>query len=562
MVKVFSYRTTVGAKVSDSRIVFIHISFAWFSLCIDACTTVVVAFSRCIKADIQVHFILIRENFQERKMIGEFVTVLAIVFLLVVLAIECWKVWLNETKLKAFHHVRGYPVIGKAIALVGKNNEQIFKEFSSHTDDLCYTWLGPVLIFHAGSPKDFQSILTSENFLKKAFPYEFLYNRTGILTSEPHIWKQHRRALNPTLGPKMVSSFIPIFNEKFQKMCDLMERKLGGTVDMHNTMFKAAIDTILSASYGINWTMQNKRGDDIHEVIIQIMLGLQKRIQRIWLWNPIYKFTGEFKQEFSKFLKFYQFNRSALETKKMELAEKLVNGEDELELAKESNSLNYLQKCLILQRQGVFSDENVEEEMDTIFVGSVDTSAITTTGILLMLAIHSEYQDRVVDELREIFADADEPVTQEHISKMNFLELVIKEAMRFFPIAPIIGRECTADFPIGGGIIPKGSQVFLNMIGMNKNPAFWGENAGQFYPERFLNTDHWHPYQYIPFSAGPRNCIGKRYAWTSLKIAMAYLLRKFKFLTDLTEISQIDIKPELLLKIGNKDALRIERRNF
>lgn len=495
-------------------------------------------------------------------MIGEFVTVVAFVCLIVVFAIECRKIWLNETKLKAFHHVRSLPVIGKGYAIIGKNNEQIFHEFGSHTDDLCYTWIGPVLVFHAGSPADFQAILTSESFLKKAFPYEFLYNKTGILTAEPHIWKQHRRALNPTLGPKMVASFVPIFNEKFRKMVDLMERQLGDTVDMHNIMFKAAIDSIMSASYGINWTMQNKRGDDIHDMIIQIMKGLQLRIQRIWLWNPIYHMTGEYKREISKFLKFYRFNRSALEAKKMDLAEKMVHGEDELELAKENNTLNYLQKCLLLERQGVFSDENVDEEMDTIFVGSVDTSAITTNGILLMLAIHPEYQDRVVDELREIFADVDEPVTQEHISKMNFLELVIKESMRFFPIAPIIGRACTEDFPINGGIIPKGSQIFLNMIRMNKNPKFWGENAHEFYPERFLNCDHWHPYQYIPFSAGPRNCIGKRYAWTSLKIAMAYLLRRFKFITHLTAVSQIDIKPELLLKVGNKDALRIEKRNF
>lgn len=273
--------------------------------------------------------------------------------------------------------------------------------------------------------------------------------------------------------------------------------------------------------------------------------------------------TREYRTEIARFFEFYRFNRSALEIKRMELAEKLTQGEDELAIAKENHNMNYLQKCLQLELEKKFSDENVCEEMDTIFVGSVDTSAITINGLTLMLAIHQEYQDRVFDEMREIFDDVDEPVTIEHLSRMTFLELVIKESLRHFPIAPYLGRECTADFEINGGVIPKGSQVFLNVIRTNKNPKYFGENAHAFYPERFLpeNCADWHPYLYIPFSAGPRNCIGARYAWVSLKIAMCYLLRRFKFTTDL-KMHEVIIKPELLLKIGNKNAVRIERRQW
>lgn len=58
-----------------------------------------------------------------------------------------------------------------------------------------------------------------------------------------------------------------------------MERQLNGNVDMHRIMFKAAIDSIMSASFGINWSMQNKRGEDIHDMILAIMQGVQLRIQ-------------------------------------------------------------------------------------------------------------------------------------------------------------------------------------------------------------------------------------------------------------------------------------------
>lgn len=181
-----------------------------------------------------------------------------------------------------------------------------------------------------------------------------------------------------------VSSFVPIFNEKSRKMTDLLERNLNENVDMQRAMFNSAIETIVSASYGINWQMQNKRGDYIHNLILYILEGLQLRIQRVWLWNPIYKFTAEYKRNIEKFFAFYRFNRGLLETKLMQLAEKLEHGEDELAIAKENNNQNYLQKCLQLHFEHKWTDENVCEEMDTIFVGSVDTSATTICGMIFL----------------------------------------------------------------------------------------------------------------------------------------------------------------------------------
>lgn len=140
-------------------------------------------------------------------MIGEVLVVFSIVITIILAAVECWKVYLNKTKLKKFHQQTTIPVFGQALHLLGKNNQEIMEIICADQDDLTYIWVGPVLIFHVASPEDFQTILTSDKCLKKAFVYEFLYNRTGILTSEPSIWKEHRRALNPTLGEIEVVSF-------------------------------------------------------------------------------------------------------------------------------------------------------------------------------------------------------------------------------------------------------------------------------------------------------------------------------------------------------------------
>lgn len=69
---------------------------------------------------------------------------------------------------------------------------------------------------------------------------------------------------------------------------------------------------------------------------------------------------------------------------------------------------------------------------------------------LLMLGMHPEIQDKVVNELKSVFSSKMEEVDNESIKNLNYLECVIKESMRLFPVAPIIGRKLTSDLKIDG----------------------------------------------------------------------------------------------------------------
>lgn len=128
-----------------------------------------------------------------------------------------------------------------------------------------------------------------------------------------------------------------------------------------------------------------------------------------------------------------------------------------------------------------------------------ETTATVISAAVLMLAIHPEYQDRVVEELHTLFENFDEPVTKEHIAQLSELDLVLKETMRLFPPAPFIAREATADFPLFDGIVPKGTQIILGLYNMHRSVEFWGTDAHEFRPERFLpeNSTGHHPYQYV-----------------------------------------------------------------
>lgn len=486
---------------------------------------------------------------------------------IIILAIECWKEYLNYTKLKAFIHLRGLPVLGSLLKFMKCDNESVIDLpkilIGNREGELFYTWMGPILYISVESPEMYQTILNSEKFLKKAYVYGFIRNN-GIFTAEPNIWKIHRRAIIPTFSLKVLNSFLPIFNEKSKRMVDLMERNIGKAVNMHRNMFKQSLDVTIKSAFGVNFPMQNEIGDEFCNKLIQIFECIQLRFHSVWMkWDFIFQFTDYCKAENLIYPQLHQKTNSFLLSKRAQLAEKLVDGDDELSDAKENNCMNFLQKCLQLEKEKTFDSINIRDEMETLLIASSDTTASAIQSLILMLAIHQEYQDRVVDELRSIFSDVNEPVTCEHLTMMTFIEMVIKESLRLFPIAPYLARECTEDFTIKGGIIPKGAQIVFHINKSNRNPKYWGENANIFYPERFSpeNSFNYHPYLFIPFSAGPRNCVGIRYAWYSLKIAIAYLLRRYKFTTDL-KMNEIKVRTGLILKIANENPVYIERRKW
>lgn len=99
----------------------------------------------------------------------------------------------------------------------------------------------------------------------------------------------------------------------------------------------------------------------------------------------------------------------------------------------------------------------------------------------------------------------------EHCRQMKYLEMAIKEALRIYPPVPTFARKIEHDFTVRGATIPAGciGHIFINLL--HRDPEIFPQ-AERFIPERFEPDSpvHKHPYAYLPFSAGPRNCIGHK----------------------------------------------------
>lgn len=114
------------------------------------------------------------------------------------------------------------------------------------------------------------------------------------------------------------------------------------------------------------------------------------------------------------------------------------------------------------------SDDVIKQQIATLIAAGYETSALTISYSILMLAMHPKIQEQVFDELHEIYDIQNEETTYEHLSKFDLLDRVIKETMRLFPAAPVIGRTSTIDFPLSDCIIPKGTTITIPIVTLHR----------------------------------------------------------------------------------------------
>ncbi len=112
------------------------------------------------------------------------------------------------------------------------------------------------------------------------------------------------------------------------------------------------------------------------------------------------------------------------------------------------------------------------------------------------------------EELDQVFGNSDRSCTMNDAAKLKYLELCIKEALRLYPSVPGIERQLSEDVQLRDYKFAAGTTIFILIYALHRHEDYFPDPLA-FKPERFLNDTGKHPYAFVPFSAGPRNCIGK-----------------------------------------------------
>ena len=209
------------------------------------------------------------------------------------------------------------------------------------------------------------------------------------------------------------------------------------------------------------------------------------------------------------------------------------------------------------------SDMEITAQSIIFIFAGYETTSSTLSFTLYCLATHPDIQKKLQAEIDKALPNKATP-TCDTVMEMEYLDMVLNETLRLYPIVTRLERVCKKDVELNGVYIPKGSMVMIPSYALHHDPQHWPDPE-EFQPERFSkeNKGSIDPYVYLPFGIGPRNCIGMRFALMNMKLAVTKVLQNFSFQP--CQETQIPLKlsrqgilqPEkpIVLKVVPRDAV-------
>ncbi len=173
------------------------------------------------------------------------------------------------------------------------------------------------------------------------------------------------------------------------------------------------------------------------------------------------------------------------------------------------------------------SNENIRDELMTIFFAGYDTTSIAMTMTLRLLSENPTIREQVEAEADRRIAGSI-PNTEETRS-LDAVTRAFSEAMRLYPPAYMVNRTPLRDTPWQDFVLPEGSVILVSIWGVQRSPEYW-EDPLRFDPDRFIpeNAQRRHRFAYVPFIGGPRVCIGKNLAMLEGPMILGAILKNFR----------------------------------
>jgi cytochrome P450 len=192
-----------------------------------------------------------------------------------------------------------------------------------------------------------------------------------------------------------------------------------------------------------------------------------------------------------------------------------------------------------------FSDEELLDELATLIIAGHETSAGTLNWVWYLLSQHPHVEARMLAELDAL--PADELLDIEHIGAMHYTQQILQEALRLYPPVWLFSRRALGADQLGGYDVAPGTHIFIAPYFLHRRSDYWPD------PERF-DPDRFSPERatpelmqaFIPFSSGPRRCIGEYFSLVEMRMHLAILARRFRL--EPVEGQQIDIEPAVNLR--------------
>lgn len=385
-------------------------------------------------------------------------------------------------------------------------------------------WLGTESFLYVGDPdflKQMASGILSKNWGK---PGVFKRDRkpmfgSGLVMLENDDWVHHRHVITPAFSHASLKAMMSLFTESTNHMLDKWSRHIGSgaaEIEVEHELTSTAAEIIAKTSFGID----GKYGRVVFEKLraLQVLLFQSNRLvgvpfsQLMHLKNTL-KARKLGKEIDSLLLSIIAARMASNEPNKHDLLGIL--------LADASVDSKLEEKL---------TTHELVDECKTFFFAGHETSALALIWTLLLLAMHPQWQGYLREEIKDVRGDG--PLEYDMLSRFKKMGWVMNEVLRLYSPAPNVQRQTRGDVQVGEKMIPDGTNIWIDVVGMHHDPELWGDDVYDFKPERFRDALHGgcnSKMGFLPFGFGGRMCVGRNLSMMEYKIVLTLILSKFSF---------------------------------
>ncbi|KAJ8755008.1 hypothetical protein K2173_015520 [Erythroxylum novogranatense] len=413
------------------------------------------------------------------------------------------------------------PVIGNMHQLVGSLPHHRLRDLASKYGPIMHLQLGELSTIVISSPEVAKAVMKTHdiNFCHRPFPLcssIVSYNSSIVLAPYGDYWRQLRKiCILELLSAKRVQSFRSIREEEVLNLIESISSNTGSPINLSRLLLSLTFCTTSRAAFGKIWKDNEAFGILLNE-IVEVAGG----------------FTAS---DVFPSIKFLPLVTGMMQTDKIleNIIKEHIAAKSMKKTALEHDEHDLVDVLLKLQDQGdlelPLTTNNIKAVILDIFLAGSGTPSAVVEWAMSELLKNPRVMQKAQAEVRQFF-DTNGNIDETSINKLNYLNSVIKEALRLHPPAPLLlPRECRETCEINGYTVPAKTKVIVNAWAIGRDPEHWTE-SGIFFPERFLDSPvdfkgtHFH---FIPFGAGRRICPGITFGMINVELQLAQLLYHF-----------------------------------
>ncbi|WP_030863038.1 cytochrome P450 [Streptomyces sp. NRRL F-2747] len=412
----------------------------------------------------------------------------------------------------------GAPLLGSLFDLKSDSLGTYLRARDRHGDVVRITAGPPGLraaLYCVFSAEGAQQVLASEsaNFRKDNTFYQEVRDSfgNGLLTSQDEDYLRQRRLVQPLFTKRRVDGYAGAVAAETRAVVAGWEQAPGAVVDVGEEMMRLALLAVARILFGTDVEATVDVVDRCFPVITEYVLRRgysPANFPRSW---P----TPGNKRAAAAMDELYAACDAIIAARR---AGGTAAGEDLLSLLATASSTD----------DGEFDAAELRDQVLIFLLAGHETTATSLAFSLHLLARHPEQQARARAEISRVLGDRTPQAAD--LDRLPYLTQVLKEAMRLYPAAPVIGRSAVAAAEVGGLTIPAGADVIVAPWVTHRDPRHWPD-PDRFDPDRFTpEAEAGRPrYAWFPFGGGPRACIGQHFSMLESVIALAMILRAYEF---------------------------------